>query len=113
MALTGLCWSFQWYRDAGSTVMGTEIFGGRRGPRIESEAKIDKNENISVAKVQQITDDELAYAVKLQFSFYLEKKVFIVCRNTKKEDYFRLHQISLLSIQMVQYLKKRFLLKNH
>jgi len=31
MSLTGLCWSFEWYRNFGSTVLGTQIFdrGGR------------------------------------------------------------------------------------
>lgn len=69
MSLTGLCWSFQWYRDLGSQVMGAEVFGGRGGPRIESKAKIDKNEAISVAKVQEITDNELSYSGKTSIRF--------------------------------------------
>ncbi|WP_276498683.1 PepSY-associated TM helix domain-containing protein [Pontibacter litorisediminis] len=30
MALTGLCWSFEWYRDGLSSVMGSEVFKGRK-----------------------------------------------------------------------------------
>ncbi|AKD02609.1 PepSY-associated TM helix domain-containing protein [Pontibacter korlensis] len=30
MALTGLCWSFEWYRDGLSSAMGSEVFKGRR-----------------------------------------------------------------------------------
>ncbi|OKL41040.1 PepSY-associated TM helix domain-containing protein [Pontibacter flavimaris] len=30
MALTGLCWSFEWYRDGLSSVMGAEVFKGRK-----------------------------------------------------------------------------------
>ncbi len=29
MALTGLCWSFGWYKDGLSSVLGAEVFGGR------------------------------------------------------------------------------------
>lgn len=29
MALTGLCWSFEWYRDGVSNLMGAKVFGGR------------------------------------------------------------------------------------
>ncbi|SRX54268.1 PepSY domain-containing protein [Aequorivita sp. CIP111184] len=37
MSLTGLFWSFEWYKDAGSRVLGTEVFGGRGGgPKIIS-----------------------------------------------------------------------------
>ncbi|MBB6609888.1 PepSY domain-containing protein [Pontibacter sp. Tf4] len=30
MALTGLCWSFEWYREALGKVMGAEVFKGRK-----------------------------------------------------------------------------------
>ncbi|TPE45323.1 PepSY-associated TM helix domain-containing protein [Pontibacter mangrovi] len=30
MALTGLCWSFGWYRDGLGSVMGAEVFKGRK-----------------------------------------------------------------------------------
>ena len=69
MSLTGLCWSFQWYRDLGSEVMGAQIFGGRGGPRVESEAQIDEDEMISIAAVEKITAQELNYEGKTSISF--------------------------------------------
>ena len=69
MSLTGLCWSFQWYRDLGSEVMGAQIFGGRGGPRVESEAQIDEDEVISIAEVEKITTQELNYEGKTSISF--------------------------------------------
>lgn len=30
MAITGLCWSFEWYRDGLGKIMGAEVFKGRR-----------------------------------------------------------------------------------
>lgn len=69
MSLTGLCWSFQWYRDLGSEVMGAQIFGGRGGPRVESEAQIDEDEMISIAAIEKITAQELNYEGKTSISF--------------------------------------------
>ncbi|UAB84930.1 PepSY domain-containing protein [Zunongwangia sp. SCSIO 43204] len=69
MSLTGLCWSFQWYRDLGSEVMGAQIFGGRGGPRVESEAQIGEDEVISIAEVEKITAQELNYEGKTSISF--------------------------------------------
>ncbi|NGX84494.1 PepSY-associated TM helix domain-containing protein [Aequorivita sp. KMM 9714] len=38
MSVTGLFWSFQWYWDTESAVLGTEVFGGRGGgPKVESK----------------------------------------------------------------------------
>ena len=74
MSLTGLCWSFQWYRDLGSEVMGAQIFGGRGGSRIESEAQIDEDETISLAEVEKITAQELNYEGKTSISLPLGEK---------------------------------------
>ncbi|WP_430614905.1 PepSY-associated TM helix domain-containing protein [Flavobacterium sp. JP2137] len=38
MAVTGLCWSFEWYRAGLSEVLGVKVFGGR------DEAKPESNE---------------------------------------------------------------------
>ena len=37
MALTGLCWSFAWYRDAASTVLGDRIFKQRMSRPMQIE----------------------------------------------------------------------------
>ena len=36
MALTGLCWSFEWYKDGLSGVLGAKVFGGRGEKKISS-----------------------------------------------------------------------------
>ncbi|MCL6220539.1 PepSY-associated TM helix domain-containing protein [Zunongwangia pacifica] len=74
MSLTGLCWSFQWYRDLGSEVMGAQIFGGRGGPRIESEAQINENQAISVTEIEKIVSQELKYEGKTSISFPSNEK---------------------------------------
>lgn len=42
MSLTGLCWSFEWYRNLGSNLLGTKIFdrGGRPSEVIPGEKKL-------------------------------------------------------------------------
>jgi uncharacterized iron-regulated membrane protein len=41
LALTGLCWSFNWYRDAASSILGDQIFK----QRMQQPAKIEPVEN--------------------------------------------------------------------
>ncbi|MCO7722016.1 PepSY domain-containing protein [Myroides odoratimimus] len=36
MSLTGLCWSFEWYKDGLGTVLGAKVFGGRNEVKPES-----------------------------------------------------------------------------
>ncbi|MBC8770036.1 PepSY domain-containing protein [Arenibacter sp. BSSL-BM3] len=61
MSLTGLFWSFEWYRDAGSAVLGTKVFGNRGGgPKFESAVK--PNASIkSFEEILYIASAELAY----------------------------------------------------
>lgn len=37
MGLTGLCWSFEWYRNGVSSVMGAEVFKGRKEKPLPSQ----------------------------------------------------------------------------
>lgn len=41
MALTGLCWSFGWYRDGLSSVLGTKVFNRGGGEKIEVAVPAD------------------------------------------------------------------------
>ncbi|MFP4092310.1 MAG: PepSY-associated TM helix domain-containing protein [Cyclobacteriaceae bacterium] len=41
MALSGLCWSFEWYRDGLEAVLGTKVFGSRGGEEVSSQAEAD------------------------------------------------------------------------
>jgi len=38
MSLTGLCWSFEWYKKGASTVLGAEVFGGKKEKPVNSAA---------------------------------------------------------------------------
>lgn len=70
MTLTGLCWSFEWYREAGSAVMGTKIFGNRGGgPAFTSNENITAEEERSIAQIYQITSSELNYDGTTSISF--------------------------------------------
>jgi uncharacterized iron-regulated membrane protein len=61
MSLTGLFWSFEWYKDAGSAVLGTEVFAGRGGgPKIESNISPDKK-IVGFAEILNITQQELPF----------------------------------------------------
>lgn len=37
MAITGLCWSFEWYRSGLSEILGVKVFGGRDEVKPESD----------------------------------------------------------------------------
>ncbi|MDR1141971.1 MAG: PepSY domain-containing protein [Planctomycetaceae bacterium] len=43
LALTGLCWSFSWYRNAASYVLGEQVLNRQRPQRSEKIAPIDEN----------------------------------------------------------------------
>jgi|SRR5690554_1718269 len=61
MALTGLFWSFEWYKDAGSAVLGTEVFSGRGGePKIKSKISANSNK-VDYNTVLKITARELPF----------------------------------------------------
>lgn len=47
MCLTGLCWSFEWYRDGLSNALGAKVFGGRREKPLQS-AYVENTEKISL-----------------------------------------------------------------
>lgn len=61
MALTGLCWSFGWYRDGLSTVMGAEVFGGRGEKPLNSSPAAEGSERLSVADYLRRADEILPY----------------------------------------------------
>jgi uncharacterized iron-regulated membrane protein len=43
LALTGLCWSFTWYRSAASYVLGEQVLNRQRTQRAEKIAPVDEN----------------------------------------------------------------------
>ena len=68
MTLTGLCWSFEWYRDAGSSVLGTKIFGNRGGgAAVESQMKAGEPD-LSLSQIYGVANKEFPYEGELTFS---------------------------------------------
>jgi len=61
MSLTGLFWLFDWYRDAGSAMLGTEVFAGRGGgPKVDSKVP-NNTKQINFNEVLKITEHQLAF----------------------------------------------------
>src|SRR5690606_27390490 len=59
MTFTGLFWSFEWYREAGSAVLGTKVFGNRGGgPQFVSEGDFNASEERTVAEIYAISSEE-------------------------------------------------------
>ncbi|MCG2429555.1 PepSY-associated TM helix domain-containing protein [Aequorivita xiaoshiensis] len=89
MSITGLFWSFQWYRDAGSAVLGTKVFGGRGGgPKIESTLNLDKS-SVEFTDILSITERELPFegTTVLQIPT-VEKEIFNI-RKYHDQDFFK------------------------
>ena len=61
MGITGLCWSFEGYRDGLSVIMGTRVFGNRGGgPEIDLES-FDNEKSISLEEAIALANRELDY----------------------------------------------------
>lgn len=63
MGLTGLCWSFGWYKDGLSNIMGAEVFGARKEKPMSSTVPADpENARImSISHYLAVTDDIFPY----------------------------------------------------
>ena len=82
MALTGLCWSFDWYRDGLSKVLGTTVFGGRNEVKPES-AYSEGAATISFSEVLALTKENLNYEGRSTSISYPkdEKGIFEINKN--------------------------------
>lgn len=65
MCLTGLCWSFGWYRDGLSTVLNSKVFGDRR---IEAIEVLPEGKRKDLNSLIAIIDEKLPYEGAIQFS---------------------------------------------
>ncbi|WP_224999583.1 PepSY domain-containing protein [Cesiribacter sp. SM1] len=61
MALTGLCWSFEWYKDGLGNVIGTEVFGGRGGKPVAIAPPAEAAEPFTLSELLILADSELPY----------------------------------------------------
>jgi uncharacterized iron-regulated membrane protein len=82
MSLTGLFWSFEWYRDAGSKVLGTKVFGGRDGgPKFESALKPGSTEK-TFEEILQLTSKELDFKGETTINFpATDKEVYNITKS--------------------------------
>tara|TARA_R110000868_G_scaffold397757_1_gene670607 strand:- start:511 stop:1026 length:516 start_codon:yes stop_codon:yes gene_type:complete len=69
MGITGLCWSFESYRNGLSTVLGTKVFGNRSGEslKINSEDNL-QSPTINYDQAIAIANKELNYEGKINIS---------------------------------------------
>jgi|SRR5690554_507086 len=82
MGLTGLSWSFDWYRDGASAVMGAKIFD-RSSPEFESCAQ----NWISLAEIRAVANAELKYPGDLIISFPDKESGIYQIRKLHTEDF--------------------------
>ncbi|MEC4112742.1 PepSY-associated TM helix domain-containing protein [Myroides pelagicus] len=69
LSFTGLCWSFEWYRDGLSQVLGTKVFGGRSEVKPVSTIVSD-GKTITLTEAIELANKELPYeARKLTITF--------------------------------------------
>jgi len=59
MSLTGLCWSFEWYRNGLSSVLGAKVFGGRN--EVKPESIVQDKQTISLQEALDIANKEMEY----------------------------------------------------
>lgn len=87
MSLTGLFWSFEWYRDAGSAVLGTEVFGGRGGgPRINSNADLD-SVKVDFEAILKIVECELPFEGTILLQIPADEKEIFSVRKYHDQDF--------------------------
>lgn len=59
MVLTGLNWSFEWYKDGASAVLGAKIFNRGGGPEFESQAQPEEWKTLE--EILAVSQTELDY----------------------------------------------------
>lgn len=64
MALTGLCWSFDWYRDGASKLIGGKIFGARNEEKPSSELPQLDAKTITLEEALAIANRELPFEAR-------------------------------------------------
>jgi len=70
MALTGLCWSFDWYREGASKAIGGNIFGGRNEEKPQSDFPQPDAKAITLEQALAIANEALPFeARKIAISF--------------------------------------------
>ncbi len=69
MCLTGLCWSFEWYKDGLSKVMGAEVFKGRGEKPLPSDPATAGATILSLSDFIQRANTVLPYEGDIRVAF--------------------------------------------
>lgn len=88
MSLTGLCWSFDWYRNGLSSVLGDEVFKGRKEKPMVSVPPTPDAKIISIEEIMAVADKELPYKADSYISFTKDSSAIVV--NKTKTGFFAL-----------------------
>ena len=72
MGLTGLCWSFEGYREIAGNVIGAEIFNRGGGPSYKP-MNLEEEEKVSLEEIYLIASRELPYEGEIQISLPSER----------------------------------------
>lgn len=85
MALTGLCWSFEWYRDGLGEVLGTQVFGrrGGGGESLNSTVPAQNATPLTVAELMRISDEKLPYEGDHQISLPADATAIVTISKNK------------------------------
>ncbi|MEJ7768948.1 MAG: PepSY-associated TM helix domain-containing protein [Chitinophagaceae bacterium] len=69
MALTGLCWSFEWYKNGLSNVLGAKVFRGRNEKPMQSLAGSENAATVSLNVLLASTDKLFSYPGDVRVAF--------------------------------------------
>ncbi|WP_282054925.1 PepSY-associated TM helix domain-containing protein [Maribacter luteus] len=85
MCITGLCWSFDGYREGLGNLMGAPIFD-RSGPKIETGA-LSKSENITIDQAIALANEKLDYEGELSVSLPNKKNNYYSFRKYNNNNW--------------------------
>ncbi|MFT2007134.1 PepSY-associated TM helix domain-containing protein [Pontibacter sp. 13R65] len=100
MSLTGLCWSFEWYKDGASVVLGEEIFKGRREKPLPSDPATATGAQPTIVAFLQKADALLPYEGNTRISLPADSTGSVVI-NKSKAGFFALAASD--KVQLNQY----------
>ncbi|WP_153800802.1 PepSY-associated TM helix domain-containing protein [Foetidibacter luteolus] len=84
MALTGLCWSFEWYKDGASSVLGAKVFKGRSEKPLQSKLPADSTvAPASLAAITATTDQNFTYSGDTRITLPADKAGAVVVTRNK------------------------------
>lgn len=117
MGLTGLCWSFGWYRDGLSKVMGAEVFGARKEKPMDSTLPADsaKAKPLSISSYLAVADELLSYEGNYRVSLPSSAEAAVVISKSKNgffalaaSDKVQLDQYSAAPLKVDKFADKAF-----